>query len=105
MPANQDLPPHDDIREALSSAARPPETEGSHHAMNASPADTLVDASAPPWMDQTRFLMARCGYMAEKYPWQTTGALLLTVGCGWLCNYFGWTVMAGLVLYAVTADE
>lgn len=68
------------------------------------PADTLVQEKSCPMLG-LRYAMAKSGMMAEKYPWQTVMALLVTTGCGWLCGYFGMTVLAALVIYAVYAEE
>ena len=66
--------------------------------------DTLTQANTCPLL-RLRYGLVKCGLMAEKAPWQTLAALALTIGCGWLCGYFGFTVLACLILYAVFADE
>jgi hypothetical protein len=52
-----------------------------------------------------RYTLMKCGLMAEKYPWQTVVLLLGSVGCGWVCSYFGWSVLGAAVLYAASSDE
>lgn len=106
MSPDKEMSPQDDIQQALTQATQL--SEGSSAAdpamADAPPADTLVHAKSCPLMG-LRYCVSKCGIMAEKYPWQTTVACLLTVGCGWLCSYFGLTMLAALLLYAIYAEE
>jgi hypothetical protein len=71
---------------------------------NIGPSDTLVQQKSCPMLG-LRYAVYKSGLMAEKYPWQTVMALLIATGCGWLCSYFGMTVLAALVVYAVYSEE
>jgi|GEM_PF-4658717 len=106
MSSDKDMPPQDDIQHALNQASQLSDGQPTESAMADLPAasDTLTHSQANPLMS-LRYCVSKCGIMAEKYPWQTTVACLLTVGCGWLCSYFGLTMLAGLLLYAVYAEE
>ncbi|MCE3234695.1 MAG: hypothetical protein K0Q50_875 [Vampirovibrio sp.] len=106
MSPDHEMPPQDDIQHALNQASQLSDGQPTELAMADLPAasDTLVHSKSCPLMG-LRYGVTKCGLMAEKYPWQTTVACLLTVGCGWLCSYFGLTMLAGLLLYAVYAEE
>lgn len=106
MPDGGELRPQDDIHEALETANQLSENAGSA-AVPGQPealSDTLTQGKNCPLLG-LRYALARCGLMAEKYPWQTLAALAITIGCGWLCDYFGLTVLAALILYAVYAED
>lgn len=95
----------DDIRQAVNQAHQMGEAgEGGHSDMKEPVSDTLVQSKACPLLG-LRYGFSKCGMMAERYPWQTTAALLLATGCGWLCSYFGLTVVAAMVIYALYAEE
>lgn len=94
----------DDIQHALETAHNPPDAQStSHAAMGKS--EVIAGEGHPSALGQVRFMLGKCGIMAQRYPWQTTAALLVTTGCGWLCGYFGLTVLVALLAYAVTAEE
>lgn len=103
MSPDHEMTPQDDIQQALNQASQRGEANPSEPAM-ADASDTLVHREAGPLLG-LRYGVSKCGMMAERCPWQTTAALLLTVGCGWLCSYFGLTVLAALVVYALYAEE
>lgn len=106
MPPEDGMKPEEDIQQALHQA----QSMGDAHAnpgtvQDSIPmADTLAHQGECP-LRHVRYAIYKCGLMAEKYPCQTTAALLITAGCGWLCSYFGFTVLAALLLYAINAEE
>lgn len=104
MSADQIPTPEDDIQQALEQAHHLDATEAHSGAPlpNTPVSDTLVRKNT--WTT-AKYALSQCGLMAERYPWQTTAALLAAVGCGAVCPYFGWSVLGGLFLYAVTAEE
>ncbi len=65
--------------------------------------DTLA-ASGCPFLG-LRYVLTKCGLIAEKYPWQTTTAFLLTIAAGWVCAYFGVSLLLGLILTAMSMEE
>lgn len=75
-----------------------------HAAMKQELSDTLTATKCCPLL-KVRYVMAKCALVAERNPWQTLAALSLAIGCGWLCWYFGATVLACLVLYAAYTDD
>ncbi|WP_373531197.1 hypothetical protein [Vampirovibrio sp.] len=94
----------DDIQAALDSAnQRNPETQTPAH--EALPSEVLTQGATSCPLLSIRYAFTKCGLMAEKAPWQTLSALALAIGCGWVCNYFGVTVLAGLIAYAIVAEE
>jgi hypothetical protein len=104
MPDEEKHPaPEDDIQGALDKAHQ---LTSQTHQPNNPPllSDTLTHAGHCPLLS-LRYALSKCGLMAEKAPWQTMTALALTIGCGWLCSYFGYMVLAALVLYAIFAEE
>lgn len=95
------MPPEEDIQQALHQAQNP----GSGECDKPMPAgEVMTEAGSCPILGM-RYAMAKCGIMAEKYPWQTTMALLLTTGCAWVCTYFGAAMLVGLVMFAVYNDD
>jgi len=106
MTAN--LPPDEDIRQSLEAASQGPDLTGGADKLQADEpsSDTLAEASPAnrSWL-VCRYTLAKCAMMAEKYPWQSLALLIITVACGGICPYFGWSVLAGSVLYAANADE
>jgi hypothetical protein len=106
MPLEDGMKPEEDIQQALHQAHsidEPHADSGTTH--NSAPmADTLAHQASCP-LRHGRYALYKCGLIAEKYPCQTTAALLITAGCGWLCSYFGLTVLAALLLYAINAEE
>jgi hypothetical protein len=108
---NEGMPP-EDIQQALASARQPDPLSNtetppalSEGLTDALASDKLAGGPFRHIWGQGRYAIYKCARMAEKYPWQTAAALLLTVGCGWVCGYFGATVMATLLIYAITAPE
>lgn len=97
------LPPEDDIQQALHQAQNPGAAEP--EMPNPAIGEVMTETKGSCPILAIRYAMAKCGFMAEKYPWQTTAALLLTAGCAWMCSYFGATMLLGLVLYAVYSDN
>lgn len=98
--------PQNDIQEALETANQLT-SEANESILNPNdhlPADTLIHTGTCPLLS-IRYGLAKCGVMAEKAPWQTLAALALTIGCGWICAYFGLTVLVCLILYAIFADD
>ena len=102
MSPDDGMKPEDDIQQALHQA----QAGGDSGAVpdGAPMSDTLAHAQSCP-LRHVRYAVYKCGLMAEKYPCQTTAALLITAGCGWLCSYFGVTVLVALLGYAITAEE
>ncbi|HEY9688200.1 MAG TPA: hypothetical protein V6C52_14595 [Coleofasciculaceae cyanobacterium] len=106
MPPESNPTPEEDIRQALECASAEPEDRlsGKNHS-----SEPLSDAIARDTHNQhwrmARYTLMKCGLMAEKYPWQTVVLLLGSVGCGWVCSYFGWSVLGAAVLYAASSDE
>ena len=93
--------PDDDVQRALHSAE--------HHGNDFS-ASTPLQASvvAIPQHPAARFCwmgLNKCALQAIRYPWQAAGLTLLTVGCCWMCLYFGATVFAALLLTALYSDD
>jgi hypothetical protein len=103
MPHEVPPTPEDDIQGALDTAHQLT-SEAPHSSNPPLLSETLTHAGHCPLL-RVRYALSKCGLMAEKAPWQTLAALAITIGCGWLCNYFGFTVLAGLVLYAIFAEE
>ena len=107
MTPDTDPTSHDDIHAALNQAQQlsSPQTsaDGSEPALGEALTESVSGSACP--LRGLRYSLYKCGMMAEKYPWQTTAAMIATIGCGWVCSYFGLTVFAGLVLFAATADE
>jgi hypothetical protein len=106
MPPESNPTPDDDIRQALDCASGEP---GAHLSQKNHSSELLSDtiardANNPRWR-MARYILMKCGLMAEKYPWQTVVLLLGSVGCGWVCSYFGWSVLGAAVLYAASSDE
>jgi predicted RNA-binding Zn-ribbon protein involved in translation (DUF1610 family) len=97
------LSPEDDIQQALHQAQNPTPMESQHPEPAAGEVMAHAQGSCP--ILGMRYAMAKCGFMAEKYPWQTTAALVLTTACGWICAYFGATLLVGLVLFAIFSEE
>ena len=103
---NRDGKPQDDISQALDSARNPDAQNPSIPVFPDMPGgDALVRGEASPVWSTLRFVLIRCGIMAERYPWQTTALLMLAIGCGTLCNYFGWTVLGGMAWYAAASED
>lgn len=107
MTAN--LPPDEDIRQSLEAASQGPALKTGNAASDLPEeafSDTLTQSGGAghAWL-VTRYTLAKCAMMAEKYPWQTLVLLIVTVGCGSICSYFGWAVLGSLVLYAANAEE
>jgi len=96
------LTPEDDIQQALQQAQTPMASESAD--METTPGEVMAETHACPLMG-VRYAMAKCSLMAEKYPWQTTVALLMCAGCAWICSYFGATMMVAMVLYAVYGED
>lgn len=99
--------PADDIQQALDTvqhrdagvagASSLLPTEGS--------GDVLAHAHNRAWLDTLHFALMRCGIMAERYPWQATALLMVAIGCGTLCNYFGWTILGAMAWYAAASED
>jgi hypothetical protein len=105
MSPEDGMKPEDDIQQAVHQAQSLGNAQADSAPADASMAsDTLVHSQSCP-VRHVRYAIYKCGLMGEKYPCQTTAALLVTAGCGWLCAYFGLTVLAGLLVYAVCAEE
>jgi hypothetical protein len=107
MPLENEKNSEEDIQQALGQAQRLSDGAGEEllsSGRDLPPSDTMAQTSNCPLLG-LRYSVSKCGLMAERYPWQTTAALLLVTGCGWLCSYFGLTLLAGLLLYAVYAEE
>ncbi len=105
MPDPQEPKPEKDIQAALSTASELSANTTTGNLPSGGPlSDTLAQSPSCPLLG-LRYGLAKCGLMAEKAPWQTLAALALTMGCTWLCGYFGLTVLACLILYAVYADD
>lgn len=96
--------PQEDIQEALAAMNSKPGEGLGDSPPQTQLSDTLTHSKCCPLLG-LRYAFARCGLMAEKYPWQTMAALALTIGCGWLCAYFGFTVLGALILYAIYAQD
>ena len=79
-------------------------TSGAPGANDPLPGEVMAHTGSCPVLG-VRYTIARCGLMAERYPWQATLALLVTVGATWLCSYFGLTVLGALILYAVYGED
>jgi len=103
---DNEMPPQDDdIRQAVNQAHQLGDSAGSGTSGGGEPiSDTLVQSKSCPLLG-IRYGISKCGMMAEKYPWQTTAVLLLATGCGWVCSYFGLTVLAAMLIYALCAEE
>ncbi len=102
---NEMTPQDDDIRQAVSQAHQLGDSAGGDPAGGGDPvSDTLVQSKCCPLLG-LRYGVSKCGLMAEKYPWQTTAGLLLATGCGWVCSYFGLTVLGVMLIYAMCAEE
>lgn len=67
-------------------------------------AGILAQAKSCP-LSGLRYGFSRCGLMAERYPWQATLLLFTVIGCGWLCVYFGVTVLLALILYSIYTED
>lgn len=106
MPDENEMRPAEDVQKALDTANQlsSAETQGLNQPAGDGVSGTLTEGQHCPLL-KVRYVMARCGLMAEKNPWQTLAALLIAIGCGWLCWYFGLTVLACLILYAVYAQD
>ena len=102
MCPDSEINPEDDIQQAIQQA-QSPSLACSTDSVEPQPGEVMVEASRCPLM-RVKGMMSKCGVMAAKYPWQTTLVLLLVVGCGWICVYFGITVLAALVLFAIFSD-
>lgn len=106
MPDENGAQPADDVQKALDTANQL--ASGAHnHAKSVLPdnaSDTLTHAGHCPLLG-LRYALARCGFMVEKNPWQALAALSIAIGCGWVCWYFGLTVFACLILYAIYAED
>ncbi len=91
--------PDSDIDQALHQLNQPPSGDNAHHAVG----DVAVahESESRTWL---HFALCQCSMMATKCPWQTLGLLMLSVGCGWICSYFGATVFLGMIIYAVNAE-
>jgi hypothetical protein len=96
------LPPEEDIQQALQQAHNPSAPEAFNPTLAAG--EVLTESQSCPILG-LRYALAKCGIMAEKYPWQTTVVLLVTAGCAWICAYFGATLLVALVLLAVYGDD
>ena len=94
--------PEEDIQQALNQAQNP--AQGAPDTHQAPLGEVLSETKSCPLLS-LRFALAKCGYMAQKYPWQATASLLIVAGCTWVCTYFGLTMLAVLVLLAVYSDE
>jgi len=101
MCPDSDVNPEDDIQQAIHQAQNP--SVASSTEPDSQQGDVIAETHRCPLM-RMKGMIAKCGLMAAKYPWQTTLALLLSVGCGWLCVYFGLTVLAGLLAFAIYSD-
>jgi hypothetical protein len=102
MRPDSGMTPEDDIQQALHQASNPAELEPQ-------PTETVLgevmtESTRSPWMG-LRYAISKCALMAEKYPWQATLALLLCVSCSWVCVYFGASLLAALVLFAVFCND
>lgn len=95
--------PDNDIQSAVESARQGASASTSLPSSVSS--DVLTEASHPAWWLHCHYTLYQCSRLAEKYPCQTLAAIGLTIGCGWLCVYFGWTVLAAFLLYAACWDE
>jgi hypothetical protein len=106
MPDENEMRPAEDVQKALDTANQlsSSETRSVNQPTASGVSDTLTEGGHCPLL-QVRYAMARCGLMAEKNPWQTLAALSIAIGCGWLCSYFGLTVLVCLILYAVYAED
>lgn len=102
MHPDSGMTPEDDIQQALEQASNP--TEAAQEPAGMQPGEVMAESSRCPLMG-LRYAMAKCGMKAEKYPWQTTMALLLCASCAWICSYFGATMLVGLLLFAVFCDD
>jgi hypothetical protein len=100
-PLDSSHSPDEDIQQAVQSSQAQPETNPGNLPP---PGEVIAKTHACPLLG-LRYAISQCAWMAEKYPWQTTAALLMATGCAWICSYFGITVLAGLVLYAVFAEH
>ncbi len=96
-----------DIQQALQAASR---QEGVS-AESASPglpenglSDTLTHGKQCPLLG-LRYALAKCAFSAERAPWQTLAIMFLSIVCGWVCVYFGVTVFAAWILYAIFAND
>lgn len=102
MSPESNLTPDDDIRQALDSANATPEPSTN---ISRDPLSDVIATESRCPVAKARYALMKCGLMAEKYPLQTTVLLLISVGCGKLCEYFGLSVLCALILYAVSTEE
>jgi hypothetical protein len=96
-----------DIQQAIQAASQQgtdsPES-GSQRLPEQGLSDTLTHGKSCPLLG-LRYALTKCAFTAERSPWQTLAIMFLSIVCGWVCVYFGATVLGAWTLYAIFADE
>ena len=95
--------PELDIQHAVQQAQNPDSAEDTDYSDRKAGEVLTVSEHCP--LLGLRYALAKCGLLAEKCPWQTTMAIMLTVAAGWVCTYFGISLLLGLFLWALSLEE